>query len=426
MTKLESLERLVRLRDAGALTDQEFASEKAKILAKDDQTSLPKEQPSVSSKPPSHPPEASEVPLQSAGVQTPEDAVGMARRAWASVTAMIASSVVAGIANSVAIFNGAAIDIPLSSGEASVFLVIVFVVEVGLAALFGWLTARKHSLFGAWALLVWAVWSLLYLLFDNPMKDGLAVLIGLIGLGGIAVWYAWVALRGVLAIRRFSRTVKGQQAIVEIVRAFRQEPRPTFREALAEGRQASKPTRNLIRVIGLCAIAGVLVTGLLFWLMSERRPDSIGHALEESGATRATPPTTYTSQRPAHNGDGSTQPDSSGGGDSVALDIQPSALVGVWDWGDGFCTNAESVHINADGTYWDGLSDGTWSLVGNTLILMIQGYDMQDGSGRPPPQRLEFTVAEETPNIFSLQSMDRQVRRLIRCEYRDGAQVQFQ
>lgn len=36
MTKLESLERLARLKESGALTDEEFASEKAKILARDD------------------------------------------------------------------------------------------------------------------------------------------------------------------------------------------------------------------------------------------------------------------------------------------------------------------------------------------------------------------------------------------------------
>ena len=400
MTKMESLERLVRLRDAGALTEEEFAREKAKILAEDEPASSPTDQPRVSPRIPSAPPQIVDAPLLSAGVQTSEDAVGMARRAWASVTAMVASSIVAGIANSVAIFNGAAVDMPLSGGEAAVFLLLVFVVEVGLAAVFGWLTARKHSLFGAWALLVWAVWSILYLFFEDPMKDGLAVLIGLVGLGGMAIWYAWVALRGVLAIRRFSRTIDGQQAVAEAVRAVRKELRPTLREALAEGGEASRPTRNVIRVVGLCAIAAVLLMGLLFWVM--REPRSLAHEAQQSAAA---PSTQSLELDPL--------PSESRSATNWATDIDPAELLGIWDWDDGICTNAESVHINADGSYWDGFASGTWRLSGQTLTLNLQAYDRYDGTGRPPAEQVDLTIQRISATEFMVHGGAS--RRLIRC-----------
>ncbi|MBN8551639.1 MAG: SHOCT domain-containing protein [Caulobacterales bacterium] len=409
MTKLEALERLARLKDAGALTDEEFASEKAKILARDDEPPAPAltgmSADPVQSAPLTSEPAAS--PFTS--VTSPRTAIDLASRAWASVVGLIAGSVVGGVASIAAIGGGRA-PILMSGTEGAIVLGVMFVVNTTLVILFGWLTARRHSLVGAWLLLLSSASSLIFVLADDPMQDGLYVLVGLVAFSGMATWYAGQALRGVLALRRFSRQPGGREAINSAKAKVEQErasqPRPTAREALAIGMETSRPIRRVITGVGLMMMAGVLLVGGLFWWLHLREPrTAMDLAVEQQRVEQAARASVGEPQAAAL---------------TPAETLQASDLIGVWlSEGEfqagGSCDEGLEMSFAADGSYHDFGNSGTWSLVGSTLTLDLQEWEGFAGEGEPPFYQRRLTVTRASSDRLLLQEAFQPAYGIVRC-----------
>lgn len=397
MKKLESLERLARLREAGALTDEEFAREKAKILARDDEPPAPAQPGSSAGPEQSAPPASGSPPSPLTSVTSPRAAIDLASRAWASVVGLIAGSVVGGVAGIAAIGGGRA-PMLMSGTEAAIVLGVMFVVNTALVILFGWLTVRKRSLIGAWLLLITSAGSLILAIADDPMQDGLYVLVGLVGFNGMATWYAGQALRGVLALRRFSGQPGGQEAINSAKAAIENErasqPRPTAREALAIGIESSRPIRRVIAAVGMMMMAGVLLAGGLFWWLHLREPRTAAdlvieqQRVEELERARADEP-----QASPSIGAGT---------------LQASDMIGVWqsegEWRAGEpCDQGLEISFGADGSYYDFGNSGTWSLAGSTVTLNVQEWEGFEGDGEPPFYQRRFTVSRSAPGRLFVQ-----------------------
>ena len=407
MSRLEALERLARLKESGALTDEEFASEKAKVLARDDAPPAASQAQS-GSEPRGPSPRQSELD-PARPIATPRAAVALASGAWASVVGLITGSIIGGIASIVAMSEGRS-PVILSDTESAVFLIVVFAVNTALVVLFGWLTARKHSLVGAWLLLLSSAGSLAFVLVDDPMQDGLFILVGLVGFSGMATWYAGQALRGVLALRRFSREPGGREAIISAKAAVEDErasqPRPTAREALAIGMESSRPVRRVITFIGLMMMAGVLLAGGLFWWLHLREPrTAVDLAVEQQRLEQGAVASGGEPQTPLR---------------SQAGTLQTSDLIGVW-LGEGerqagtSCDEGLEIRFAADGSYSDFNSTGTWSLAGSTLTLDIRIWEGFAGDGEPPLQREHLTASRSSPDRLLLQPSGQPPYAIVRC-----------
>lgn len=408
MTKLESLERLARLKESGVLTDEEFTSEKAKILAHDDPPlAAPQARPSAEPgprEPSSH--DAAHDALMT--VTTPKAAIELASRGWASVIALIAASVVGGIASIVALGEGRA-PMLLSGTETAVFLGIAFIVNAALVILFGWLTARKHSLIGAWLLLLSSVGSLIFVLADDPMQDGFYVLFALVALSGMAAWYALQALRGVLALRRFSRQPGGRAAISSAKAAVEEErasqPRPTAREALAIGMETTRPVRRVMTFVGLMMMGGVVVAGALFWWLHIREPrTAVDLAVEQQRL-----------EQEAAASFGGPQPPPP----IQAATLQTSDLIGRWMSEDELpvtsCDEDREIRFEADSRYSNYGESGFWSLSGSALSLRVQFWEGFEGDGDPPYETVHMTVSRVSADRLLIQRAGQPPYAIVRC-----------
>lgn len=299
----------------------------------------------------------------------------------------------------------------ISSGtESAVFLVVVFAVNTALVVLFGWLTARKHSLVGAWLLLLSSAGSLVFVLADDPMQDGLFILVGLVGFSGMATWYAGQALRGVLALRRFSREPGGREAItsartaVEEARAA--QPRPTAREALAIGMETTRPMRRIITFVGLMMMLGVLLAGALFWWLHLREPrTAVDLAIEQQRLEQAATAGVGAPQTPPP---------------TQAVALQASDLIGRWlsegefDAGTS-CDEDREIRFAADGGYSDYGTSGFWSLNGSTLLLRVQFWEGFDGDGEPPYENVQMAISRESGDRLLIQRPGQPAYSIVRC-----------
>jgi hypothetical protein len=421
LDRLDRLERLGRLRDQGLLTDEEFAREKALLLAGKEANSAPT---ADAATPASSEPagghigqpdrtasDAAATPFVETtdntiaddltstlrpikGVPDPSQQVG---RVWATAALLIAGEVVSEVGRVNQSLAGRSWTSTVSMGDellTSAIGLSVSTVVVGLLSL--WI-ARRASRIGVVILAVMTVSAVVWpFISSEPMM--LAAKLGSGGLAALALWYLIGVARGAFWLAG-RRPVAGNSAPAAP---------PSWKDAWARGRATSAPIRKIIGWIALGWLGLFLIGGVWFWWSTRDTPT-------EAAAARPMVTPAANAPMPAAPNVATEAP----GGELIPLQ-SPQAIVGVWVDEGGGCASDAAFELEEGGRLLAFGVQGSWLLSAGSLTMTTQEVDMDTEQPVGPAYEYTGVVQLVGPNEFHLTG-NGPMRRYRRCNA-DGAE----
>lgn len=418
--RLESLERLARLKAEGLLTDQEFEAEKALILSGEAQggagdrpsqerlaggSARSRSDPAADVRPDDGASPVHGDPRFRLGrVHTAQEAFVLIQGVWAGALGLIAAEFAKAMINVGLFLEGADLPAGMSLAATLTLQAIVTAVSVVLLSGLAWWTVKRRSFLAATLLLVLGLGALAITITERFSVRGWP-LIGQGLLTLLGVWFVAQSLRGLYAGRRF-----GREALVvaeRSVRADHKASRPkSASEALQRGRRQTKGARRIIGYAG-GAIVLVLIVALVLTLWRWRQESQSASAIIErmgraEAAQSAPPPVDAASSTPG------------------AMDQQ--YLVGWWVPEGGFCASGAAFELRADGQKLQPGAEGTWALMNGRLRFEDSAIDMDTDELIGDPYVEEGVLTVVNQQEFSVRQDDREVVRYRRCSESDDTE----
>lgn len=363
--RLDAIERLGRLRDQGLLTDEEFAQEKARVLASSEpepkattnrDTPAADDASTVAGEGPRSDPAAQQPPADDNDLMAPlrpittdGDASGLVRRVWAAFAALLVSEVVTAADDALRLVGQADSVFSDPIGPPLAMRAAAFAITGGVLFLISRWTARRASRIATVILIVLATSALVWPFID-PEPTRLMVKVGTAALAGFALWY-------LIGVARGAFWLNGRRPSTGSNPTARDPNRPKM--TMADARAKAAPVRRLIGWIGLVWLVVFLLGGVWFWLKT-------------NGSTE---PSTGTSAANAQSG-----PPSSGAAGAPADQLQ-QILTGTWVEEGAYCASYMALRFASDGQVYAEGTFGTWAVRGSQLDISIQSIDMDQVAG---------------------------------------------
>ena len=410
--RLDTLERLGRLRDQGLLTEEEFAREKDQLLAGVKPTAAAPNAGSTAHAegPPGKPDQASS-DAAAPFIETPQtpiaddltstlrpihsvpDASQQVSRVWATAALLIGGEIISEIGRVNQSMAGRSWTSTVSMGDELLTSAIGLTVSTVVVGLLGFWIARRASRAGVIILGVLTVSAVLWpFISPEPMK--LMAKLGSAALAAFALWYLIGVARGAfwLAGRRL---VPDGPVAAEATH---------WKDAWAQGRAKSAPIRKTIGWIGLGGLGLFLIGGLWFWWSTRDTTPDVPAAAYSDYTSSAVPPA------PAPLAPAS--PDPSAGQNPSDAQLRQS-LTGTWVEEGGGCASQSALGLAGDGQVHGEGVFGTWTASGSRLDLRLQSIDMDEVVGPVSNYGgdVRFTNADE----FQLTEPDGSMTRYRRC-----------
>lgn len=369
--RLEALERLGRLRDQGLLTDEEFAQEKARVLAGDTTTApiaaaqsidgsakqeetpigAPHQASSDAAVPVAMTPQnpvADDLQSILRPISSVADASQQVNRVWAVATLLIGGEIISEIGRISQNMAGHSWASPVSMGDELLTSAIGLTVSTVVAGLLSLWIARRASRVGVVILGVLTLSAVLWPFID-PEPTRLMVKVGTAALAGLALWY-------LIGVARGAFWLNGRRPLSQATPA---RGTGELKMTMADARAKAAPVRRLIGWIGLVWLVVFLLGGVWFWLKT-------------NGSTE---PSTGTSAANAQSG-----PPSSGAAGAPADQLQ-QILTGTWVEEGAYCASYMALRFASDGQVYAEGTFGTWAVRGSQLDITIQSIDMDQVTG---------------------------------------------
>ena len=389
--RLDQLERLGRLRDQGLLTEEEFAREKAQPLAGGEATAARPADPATdtstgSAEGPVSPPKQASSSATAASVESPEnpltddlkstlraisgvsDASQQVSRVWAVAALLIGGEVISEIGRVSQSMAARSWTSSVSMGDELLTSAIGLTVSTVVVGLLGLWIARRASRVGVVILGLLTLSAVIWpFVSAEPMR--LVLKLGSAALAALALWYLVGVARGAfwLAGRRL---VPSGPAKAEAT---------NWKDASARGRAAAAPIRKIIGWVALGWLGLFLIGGAWFWL-STRDNDPIARSTAQYQA-QIGPQAQY--QQPA-------------------LPVTTAALVGWWVAEGERCASGAAIQFEGDGGAYGSGAEGSWTLAGGRLTILIQEIDMDTEQLVGPVYETSGSIQLVAPNEFHL------------------------
>lgn len=370
--RLDTLERLGRLRDQGLLTDEEFAREKAQLLAGKEASSAPTADaatPASSEPAGGHTgqPDRTASDAATPFVETPQNAVAndltsplrpikgvpdasqQVSRVWATAALLIAGEFVSEVGRVNQSLAGRSWTSTVSMGDELLTSAVSLTVTTVVVGLLGLWIARRASRVGVVILAVLTVSAVVWP-FMSPEPMMLAAKLGSGGLAALALWYLigvacgafWLAGR---------RPLAGNSAPAGA---------SSWKDAWARGRATSAPIRKIMGWIALGWLGLFLIGGTWFWWSTRSDGPVPPHAATQTAPAAApsfAPPPSVAAPAPA-------------------LAPTHALLIGTWSPDPGVCAGWSTYDLGEDGRAVAEATQGQWSLTQSTLVMPMRTYDM--------------------------------------------------
>lgn len=416
--RLDTLERLGRLRDQGLLSEEEFAREKAQLLAGAATTAAvlasddaPAYAPTEPGEGPIGQPEKAASDAAAPSIETPQtpiaddlqstlrpinsvpDASQQVSRVWAAAALLIGGEVISEIGRVTQSMAGRSWTSTVSMGDELLTSAISLTVSTVVVGLLGLWIARRASRIGVVMLGVLTVSAVIWpFISPEPMK--LMAKLGSAALAAFALWYLIGVARGAFWLAGRRLVPDGPVA-----------PEATnWKDAWAQGRATSAPIRKIIGWVGLGWLGLFLIGGLWFWWSTrDKTPDVPAATYSEFGSSAA--PTVPASPPPAS----PYQAEALNPGD---LQLRQS-LTGTWVEEGGGCVGHSALGLSGDGQVHAEGVFGTWTASGSRLDLRLQSIDMDEVVG--PVSEYGGDVRFTTADEFQLTEPDGSTMSYRRC-----------
>lgn len=357
LTRIETLERLGRLRADGLLTEEEFACEKARILDAAHSTGSasstevvpgPATTAEITENAPTAVPDENDLLAPIRPIANDQYAAFLVGKVWTAVSALICVEAVSVIARVIQLLDGrgwaSSASLPTGLALSAGYFLLAGLI---LWALGQWVS-RRASRVGAVILIVLAMGALTNAVL-RPMADGLWLKVGGFALSAFALWFLLGAARGAFALGGLSTPAEPAQG------------KTSASEAWSQGRKASAPIRKIMGWIALGWLGLFLIGGVWFWWSTRgdgtMPPQPLSTAPPTSASSYRSPPSAVTS--------------------APALTATPQMLMGVWSPDSGICAGWGTYELREDGRATAEAADGEWGLTLSTLILRLRTYDME-------------------------------------------------
>jgi hypothetical protein len=362
--RLDAIERLGRLRDQGLLTDEEFAQEKARVLASSEPepkaaTSLDTPAAEGASPVAGEGPRPDQAAQQSPAddndlmaplrpITTDGDASGLVRRVWVAFAALVMGEVITAADDALRLFGQADSVFSDPVGPPLAMRAAAFAMTGVVLFLISRWAARRASRIATVILIVLAVSALVWPFID-PEPTRLMVKVGTAALAGFALWY-------LIGVARGAFWLNGRRPLSQATPA---RGPGELKMTMADARAKAAPVRRLIGWIGLVWLVVFLLGGVWFWLKT-------------NGSTE---PSEGTSAANAQSG-----PPSSGAAGAPADQLQ-QILTGTWVEEGAYCASYMALRFASDGQVYAEGTFGTWAVRGSQLDISIQSIDMDQVAG---------------------------------------------
>lgn len=399
--RIEALERLGRLRADGLLTEDEFVSEKARVLDGANPT-VPASSTEAAPGPagtvstagtaaatrhaPTAVPDDNDLLAPIRPIANDQYAGFLVSKVWTGVAALICVEAVSVIARVIQLLDGrgwaSSASVPTGLALSAGYFLLAGLILWGL----GRWVSRRASRVGAVVLIVLAMGALTNAVL-RPMADGLWLKIGGVALSAFALWFLMGTARGAFALG-------GRPAPAEPAPG-----KPSAREAWSQGRKAAAPIRKIIGWIALGWLGLFLIGGVWFWWSTR------------DNELAARPMVT-----PAANAPMPAAPDVATAapvGELIPMQ-SPQAILGVWVDEGGGCASDAAFELEEGGRLLAFGVQGSWLLSAGSLTMKTQEVDMD--TEQPVGQAYEYTGVVQLvgPNEFHLAG-NGPVRRYRRC-----------
>jgi hypothetical protein len=404
--RIEALERLGRLRAEGLLTDEEFAAEKARVLADPSPDAEP-----TSAHSPGQPTSTSrDAPHQTRVEPTGErrladdndllgpirpiddevDASLLIRRVWLGMVAVLMGEAISAGNDVMTAAAGRSWASTTTLTSAVIGNVIGFgVSSLALFLLSLWVTKRASRV--AAVILIILAFSATVWPFIAPDGGRLVIRFACAFLAAFGLWWLIGVARGTFWLR-------GRRPIA--FTPSQDRPR-TIKAAWAEGRKRSAPVRRIIRWLAIGWLILFVAGGAWFYLRSQNPveslapPSGIGPAsspietiTEPTAAEVAAPPT-------------------------AAEQELRKLLIGVWVEEGSYCASYMAMKLSENGqVFGEGLL-GSWTVWPGRVDIRFQSVDM-DGV-RGPVEQIAGAVRFIDADEFHLTEPDGVLIRYRRC-----------
>lgn len=360
--RLDQLERLGRLHSDGLLNEEEFAREKARILAAavpSQPASSARDAPTTTSTAKSPAARTSPTPddddLLAPIRPIPDDQYArfLVTKVWAGVAALIGGEVISVAARVFQLLEGrgwgASVSVPAGLSVSAGYLLLAGLILWGLGK---WVSGRASRI-GAVVLILLGVGALTTSVL-LPAAGGSWLKVGGVVLSAFALWFLIGAARGAFALG--GRPALAQPAQVK----------PSVREAWSQGRSASAPIRKIIGWVALAWLGLFLIGGGWFWW-----------------STRGDGPMPPQAVAPASVAAPSFAPPASVVTPAPVLAPNRQMLIGAWSPDPSVCAGWGTYALNEDGRAITEATEGQWSLTQSTLVMPMRTYDMDTGLPGP-------------------------------------------
>lgn len=366
--RLDTLERLGRLRDQGLLTDEEFGREKARVLA----GTLDEIQPqSVAVSMPGRGRRFDRIDEGSSNVErrsAAEDDVAsdlmsvlrpvndvpsasqQVSRVWAVAALLIGGEIIFEFGQAYERLAHRSWSSSVSVGETIITGTLGLTVSTLAILLVSLWIARRASRVGVVILAILSLSAAIWpIVSPEPMR--LMVKVGSAALAVMALWYLVGVWRGAfwLAGRR----------------PVREEPdpaaKPTLKEAWSRGREVSRPFRHAIRWIGVGGMV-LFVLGGAAWYWHAKQNNPAFEAASVVTSPDPAPSQTYDLSALA---EAPTASDASAVGSTDQASLTRETLVGSWAIPGNDCI--DTLYFDANGVFSTINSEGPWRLDGDIV-----------------------------------------------------------